>query len=447
MRRKRIISVVISLALVILLGGELLLSLFAVNVSAAGFYKETGVIEDLKKDSTFNESDYPAIDDNYSLKVIQLTEGETGNIYIYVYQPSANSKTITASSVNISNTGTAVGLATKKLTLVSKEGVFHKYKVEGLSRLNTFERKYFVVSILRPFSKDLGDTTTNDVTVGVEKAYPVETIWTATTALDGSVKYDAAYSEDTITFTSQLVDYIYYDQSTLFDVISIKSYYLAFSTNKPVDSILEATIEYSYNYTYEDVEMGIDTHKTVEKARKTLTSEQIFEINNTNFFQEDYEYKRIHSVDAFLKCKEIDFSDDVKTALKKEQWVLRFLETSYTYNAYPWRLLDTDVTSVSAVSLKYKYKDKIFNVGVIADTVTDDDIEGGYVEEQEWWQKIMAVLMFIVFLIFVWPLVSLLITILLLLLWDGVKFLIRFCIKGILWILTLPFRIIGWFLK
>lgn len=118
------------------------------------------------------------------------------------------------------------------------------------------------------------------------------------------------------------------------------------------------------------------------------------------------------------------------------------------YVAQEYIFLDFDI-----LSLEYTSEDGFTKtvIGVVADSI---DIINGLTapedileEEQEWWQKIMAVLLFIVFLVFFWPLLSPLVTLLFVLLWDGVKFLIRFLIKGILWVITLPFRIIGWFLK
>ena len=103
--KKRIISVVISLALVLLLGGELLLSPFALNVSAADGTSTTysNVLDDLKKDSNFNPDDYPDKPDDYSLQVITVAEGENGELFVYVYQPSGKTVQLEASSINISS--------------------------------------------------------------------------------------------------------------------------------------------------------------------------------------------------------------------------------------------------------------------------------------------------------------------------------------------------------
>ena len=97
----------------------------------------------------------------------------------------------------------------------------------------------------------------------------------------------------------------------------------------------------------------------------------------------------------------------------------------------------------------YEYDGVVYNLGVVDDKQSGDnnpDNKTG-IEGEDWWQKIMAALMVIILLIFVWPFVSPLISILFVMLWDGVKFLVRFCIRGILWVLTLPFRVISLFLK
>ena len=54
----------------------------------------SGVLDDLQKDDSFDESHYPAIADDYSLKLIQIAESVDGELFLYVYQPSGkpNSK-------------------------------------------------------------------------------------------------------------------------------------------------------------------------------------------------------------------------------------------------------------------------------------------------------------------------------------------------------------------
>ena len=47
----------------------------------------TNVMEDLEKDNSFKLEDYPAVEDDYSLQVIQIAESVNGELFVYVYQP------------------------------------------------------------------------------------------------------------------------------------------------------------------------------------------------------------------------------------------------------------------------------------------------------------------------------------------------------------------------
>ena len=52
-------------------------------------YAESGVtyssvLDDLKKDGSFDESHYPAVADDYSLKLIQIAESVDGELFLYV---------------------------------------------------------------------------------------------------------------------------------------------------------------------------------------------------------------------------------------------------------------------------------------------------------------------------------------------------------------------------
>lgn len=59
------------------------------------------VLDDLKKDEGFNIEDYPLVEDNHSLQVIQIAESNDKELFIYVYQPSAK---YIATSIDFSTT-------------------------------------------------------------------------------------------------------------------------------------------------------------------------------------------------------------------------------------------------------------------------------------------------------------------------------------------------------
>ena len=91
-----------NLIAVIILITSMLFALFGgVGVSYAATTKYSNVLDDLKRDSTFNIANYPAINDDYSLKVIQIAESIDGELFVYVYQPAAKSKLLIANSINM----------------------------------------------------------------------------------------------------------------------------------------------------------------------------------------------------------------------------------------------------------------------------------------------------------------------------------------------------------
>ena len=66
--------------------------------------KYTSVLEDLQKDATFDINDYPYAAGDYSLQVIQIAESVNDKLFVYVYQPSAPSRLLEATTIRISTT-------------------------------------------------------------------------------------------------------------------------------------------------------------------------------------------------------------------------------------------------------------------------------------------------------------------------------------------------------
>ena len=60
------------------------------------------VMTDLRKDDEFNVNDWPADSDNYSIDVVTVAESVDGELFVYVYNPSALQKPLYATSINIS---------------------------------------------------------------------------------------------------------------------------------------------------------------------------------------------------------------------------------------------------------------------------------------------------------------------------------------------------------
>ena len=53
----------------------------------------TNVLEDLKKDTSFDPGNYPAKADDYSLKIIQLAETVNKELFVYVYTIALSKET------------------------------------------------------------------------------------------------------------------------------------------------------------------------------------------------------------------------------------------------------------------------------------------------------------------------------------------------------------------
>ena len=116
----------------------------------------SNVLDDLKKDSSFNPSNYPAKSNDYSLQIIQLAESVDKELFVYVYQPSGKAKNFKASSINISTTiNDSISYLNYKLELLNSNGVFYKYIVSGLTVKDESVRYYAISSIYRPFDESI----------------------------------------------------------------------------------------------------------------------------------------------------------------------------------------------------------------------------------------------------------------------------------------------------
>lgn len=60
------------------------------------------VLADLQKDEAFVASEYVENLTDYSLQVIQIAESEDDELFVYVYQPSGQTKDLRASSIAFS---------------------------------------------------------------------------------------------------------------------------------------------------------------------------------------------------------------------------------------------------------------------------------------------------------------------------------------------------------
>ena len=451
------ITIVLCFALIFVMSGGLILSAFPIEARAATT-QYSGVLEDLSKDETFNPEDYPAIADDYSLKVIQVAEGENGELFLYVYQPSAEWMLLTASSVNISVQKNQKNINNYSVQLLSTSGVFSKYLVEDFEVEQKDERLYFISSIFRPFDNAIDESPTDDNKID-QISYGVGQLWTVKTEND-EISYFTEYV-DLITIDSEHRGFIRYMDLKLFENYSYTdSHYIAFSTDKPIDNLLEAEISFWYKTSYLSNHSSIyhsylnfDNTDSIEPCyeHKILSSEEIF--SRDSLFFDSYEYKRIQSTEEFLKNETEEFTEEAIVALGSTEWVLRFFETGYTYSqnalcgtdtspCYSYIKESTQVYGITTLRLEYKYDGKIYNLGVV-DNIgqgdsNPDNKNWNQNEEPEWLQKflfVVTVAIFIWILTMLSPFISMLFKLILDLLILVVQMLLQ--------LIILPFKLIG----
>ncbi|MBQ3219808.1 MAG: hypothetical protein IJB32_04375, partial [Clostridia bacterium] len=218
----------------------------------------TDVMEDLEKADNFNPEVYPLDENNYSLEFIGLSESSKKELFVYVYVPSGNEHNIQATSINISQVHKDVDFSNYFLSLVSKDGVFHKYKVEGLVVKTEPVRYYEISSIFRKFDELLdgspfsAQNTISEVVYAVGKSYRLVDV--------SGDNYDVYVEDiDLITITDRYVGFMRYPDGGWFNIADgVDVHFIAFSTDLRIDSLLEADLVY--------------TSRTFEKSSTTFTN-------------------------------------------------------------------------------------------------------------------------------------------------------------------------------
>lgn len=434
--------------------------LFALPASAGG---HTSPLEDLEEDGSFNAADYPAIEGDYSIQVIHLGETEDGELLVYTYQPGNNTKHFKAKFVSLSfddTVSTNIQYSLYPLTWVGNDGVFDKYIVNNVTVSSEPYRYYNIGAIYRPYDSSI-DTSSEAVDTVQCVGYGQAQAWCA------------YYYNNVLVYEREDMDYVdinikatgtirYSEGWKLYDH-HCDSHYVAFSVdNFDVEKIYDADISYTateYFYTL-DLKTGED-HTTVLNVNHVpsikLTDKEVGSNDGNGLFGKKYQWYRITDVSTFVKQVEDDsndrFSDEERTALSQCQFVFRFLETDYsgtlTESASTARY--STVSDIGILRLHFLSKGRTYNLGCVSDLVGTDSTPElvvdsfddllNTIEERDWWQKLMMVLMLILLL---WALTFL----------SGplgrvFKFIWK-CIKAIfkvlVWLISLPGRFLSWIL-
>ena len=403
----------------------------------------SNVMDDLKKDSSFNPSNYPAKSDDYSLQIIQLAESVDKELFVYVYQPSGKTKNFKASSINISTTiNDAISFMNYKLVLLNSNGVFYKYKVENLAVKTDAVRYYAISSIYRPFDESIdkqasGGNTITEVNYDVSKQYSFGEI--------NGKPYVNCVDIETIVVTDKFVGFVRYPDGFQLYVGACDSHFVAFNTNKPMDKLLEADVYYTTQaYSSSWAAFVGSSEEFGAKADKYAYLKYTDKVEHTGggLFAGTYKWDRIQTVENFIATEDREqiFSGaiiDVKISskltdaalaeLQGKKWVLRFAETDYSMwsGQGAYGTFSTIVGDVTILRLKFETDGITYNLGVIdnkqsgsTEPSNETDID---ISLNKRGKMILYLLMLILLIILLAPILP-------------------YVLQAIVWIISLPFK-------
>ena len=403
----------------------------------------SNVLDDLKKDTSFNPGNYPTKADDYTLQIIQLAESVNKELFVYVYQPSGKSKDFKASSVNISTTiNDSISYHNYKLEFLNSDGVFYKYKVVGLTVKDDAARYYAISSIYRPFDESIdkqasGGNTVTEVNYAVNKQYCFGEI--------NGKPYVNCVDIETIVVTDKFVGFVRYKDGFKLYVGACDSHFVAFNTDKPIDKLLEADVYYTtqqYSWLFAT---GVGVKETFgDKADEYAYLKYTDKVSHTGggLFAGTYKWDRIQTVENFIANENKDniyhgavidvnyatkLSDAAMNELKGKKWVLRFAETNYTLSSYPTSTIEksTFVGDVTILRLKFETDGITYNLGVIdnkqsgsKDPVNETEID---VSLNDNGKMILYLLLLILLLVLLAPILP-------------------YVLQAIVWVVSLPIK-------
>lgn len=438
MKTKQITHIFLCLALLIVMGGELILSAFSITASAE-VITYSDVMYDLTQDENFDVADYPLYtydefvsvngdsnpdNDVEYLSVMHIGESENKELFIYTYQPMNKLSDITATTILMSVGNDSTDYKKYKLKCVSFNGAFKKYKVYNpdgseFTVPNVQERYYNLVEIERPFDSLLDEKISNE-TITDFKSHTVGQTWCCYYTASRLV-YEAI-SLEVVEITPTLTDFIYLaDGITWGSIVGLNSaghaHYIAFNIdNYDADKIIDADIVYkSVPYkssTLVTYILGFESDRSTTTQYKNLSGEWVTTLDDSvwkpneftitedqkrkyegdGLFAREYKWDRIMKAPEFASNMEnqgVTFSSSVKNTLNNSQFVFAFKETEYISTYTPAYAPDgkimsetyysegTKVAQIDIIRLKFMVGETTYNLGVVGDTTSADDIPGG----------------------------------------------------------------------
>jgi len=380
MKSKTIKNIFISLILLLLVFvGQFS---FIGSVARADTTIYTNILDDLKKDSNFNENDYKQVNTDYSINVIQIAESSDNELFIYTYQPSGQNYNLMATKINISQTtGDLLNYKNYNLTYLNSNGVFYKYKVNNFTISKEDIRYYDISSIYRAWNSQIDKTTSNDNTIS-NVAYSVSKLFVAKTLSNSS--YYSVLDTESIVITEKFVDFLRYEEinKPFLKKSYVDSHYIAFSCNYDISTLYEADVYF--------VSQSVDIKQSVnqglpgiiygDKKENYVTLSSIDKVSTSpsGLVTKKYSWNRIEKVSDFLENETL--TDETITNISNKQWILRFYESDYTLSGgsvgdatFGHRV---EVTDVTILRLYFESEGLLYNLGVVDNMNSGDSSPG-----------------------------------------------------------------------
>ena len=438
--------------------------IFLVSNTAYASTQYTDVLDDLRKDESFEISNYSNMtldyinkvntdtdktNDQELMEVISIAESSADELYIYVYQPTHNELDLIATAISLSTDYSADGQNiypnVYDLELVSTYSVFDKYVVKDFKVNDEVYRYYNLVALYREYNSTIDKVVSGGESTGSEIAMSIGQQWSVYYLNDKLVYEMGTFEtlEITPTFTGNfefqngltwgslvgsfnrgqawfisfnVEDYIV---KHIYDAdLSYKIREMSYSTGVLIDPI-PTYFPYGSNY---DDNQAINKDDTdyetggFSEFKITLDDEDEMTYKGDGLLAKEYSWNRITSSTDFLETESNTISGSTST-----------------YYKY-------DIEDITILRLHFiDIHDDVYNMGVVSDRVNPDNKADGTgsgldFNFEENFQKLFAIIMLVILLIvlgYIFPIASIIIKI------------FSVIINAIYFVISLPFKLIG----
>lgn len=461
----------------------------------------TDIVTDLSVDPSFDISQYPEKDGDYTIDLFQIAESSDNELYVYCYTPCRTFADSDGLEVELPLTQISIAMSSdiKQLSHslhglkeVNRYKTLTKYVVNGIAVDTKPTKRFYDVPMLQRKNKN-----------GEEEAEEVGKLWTVEN-IEGGVKYNETHKQ-TIKIENPVAGAVRYQKDKVpanWGKDGVDNHFIAFDTDLPIDDLLEADVEYMTVAIGEDVgapkdkcilgteyqavaavsiildgnsqafipeafakrlrNYAIENEKYIS-GNVTVKKNQSYTFGTGGWFSEDkYSWNRIMHMRDFKTTMQngevcgISGSYTVDE-LQTRKWVLCYRETPYdqqngwfeqSYGGY-W--YDFDIV---VLRLKFETNGTVYDLGTVSNKVNQTELLQGNKPKDpldwlysiiEWlqdnWYWIVICIIAIVALIVLSPFLPIIISGLFAVL-KAVGHCLLLLLKGLWWLISAPFRLI-----